>query len=180
MFNNTYRKLTYPFLITLSFLLWVYLFRGYLTNDLGMYPDGSAYYHMVKYYLDAIMRGVYPMWAPLKGWGVTDGVNLRFIGEFNPFLIIPAFFYKLTQDFNKVYFLYAVTYYFIGMIGFYLLAKCFFNDKRFAFISYMINLFSTYDCNISESIFLNILTIHEGPSYLYILSIAPSCITPLG
>ena len=78
-------------LMAVAFALWTYLFKEFFLGRALMFDDGRAYSLLNTYYWENMLRGVFPLWYPFKNWGVSNELNLRFIGEFNPFLVIPMY-----------------------------------------------------------------------------------------
>ena len=122
--------------------IWFYLFRGAFTNDLDLFSDGHSYFHWNKFFFDSFRGGTYPLWNPLRTWGVPVGFKIRFIGEFNPFLSILYIPYLLGAKYGVAYFLYALSYYVFGAFGLGLIAKRLFKDQQWALLSGALFLFS--------------------------------------
>jgi len=129
------------FVIFLS-ALWVYLFRDFFLGRIGLFPDGRAYFDWIKFYFDSMSLGQYPMWHPLQNWGYPIGFKIRFIGEFNPFLLMAYIPYRLGVPFSLAYFTYTIIYHFLGVVGLYYLAKRLFKDTLLAYVAALLMLFS--------------------------------------
>jgi len=118
-------------------------FRDFLSGQLALTGDAISYYNHIKFYVENISRGVYPLWDPLWNSGVPNSFFLRRIGEFNPFLNIIIFFKTFGLIFWLSYLIFLAAYYFIGMIGFYKLARTLLGDKYVAFPAYLLLMFSS-------------------------------------
>ena len=124
------------------FLLWIYLFRGFYPERLLLPRDGWQAYNYVNFYIHNIARGVFPLWNPFFALGRPNDLHLRTIGEFNPFFYLIVFFNHLGLSFSLSYFIFLICYYFLGLVGFYLLTKRIFNDKTTACLALVLLLFS--------------------------------------
>jgi len=143
MIINLLKKFKIPILMLAFFALWVCLFYLFIFKKIGLFPDGYSYFHWIKFYFDSIASGVYPLWHPFRAWGMPVGYKIRFIGEFNPFLWLPFSLYMAGIKYSTAYFIYAVSYYFLGLVGFYLLSKRFFQDTFLAFCAFLLLMFSS-------------------------------------
>ena len=76
------------FFIFVSFLLWMICFRAFLSGRLALLSDAVPYYENVKFFLDNLRQGIYPLWDPTRDGGVPNELFLRRIGEFNPFYLL--------------------------------------------------------------------------------------------
>lgn len=130
-------------IVCIPFILWLFLYRNFFLQKYYLTGDERQYYSWVKYYMDNIVRGIYPLWNPFFAWGCQDDFDMRFIGEFNPFLYISVLFRFLGMSFYQSYIWYLVIYLFIGMIGFYLIARRLFRDSCWASLAMTFLLFSS-------------------------------------
>jgi len=95
-----------------------------------MTSDAVAYLEHLAFYTDQITKGVYPQWEPSRDWGFPVEFFMRRIGSFNPFYVLIIVLDFFLNDFVKAYSLFLGIYFFIGMLGFYYLAKLFFGDTK--------------------------------------------------
>jgi len=123
--------------------LWIWLSRDYLFGNIQLGRDARNFFNYANYYVYNIMHGVYPAWNPFSAWGRPNGLHLRTIGELNPFIHIMTVFNSIGVRPYASYMIYLVSYYFLGLMGFYLLARTMFNDKKWAYISVILLLFSS-------------------------------------
>ncbi len=118
-------------LFFLSFILWVFSFRGFLFGELSLRDDAIPYYDHIKFFVDNLMHGVYPLWDPTWRCGVPNEFFLRRMGEFNPFFWGIFFLNKLGFSHYISYFIFVTSYYFLGLFGFYRLTKMMFRGSNF-------------------------------------------------
>jgi len=143
------------FLFLLSFLIWGFCFRGFLFGHLSLSSDALAYYGHFKYFVDQIFRGVYPLWESNYASGIPIEFYLRRIGSFNPFIFFLVLFHKIFGiSYFTSYVMFLGGYYFVGMVGFYLLTKRLFGDQRIAFIAYLLLMFSSLGTRLFDSYIL--------------------------
>ena len=147
-----------PFLFFLSFLLWCFCFRGFLSGQLTLFSDATSYYNHTKFFIDNISRGVYPLWDHAWNCGAPNDFFLRRIGPFNPFLLLIILFQKTGLPYTNAYLLYLAVYYFTGMMGFYLLAKRVLRDQGMAFFACLLLMFSSLGMRVFDSYLMLIVT----------------------
>ena len=127
----------------LPIVLWFFIFGSYFLGQPCMTRHGMDYYHIIKYFMDNLIHGSFPLWDPFRSWGSPDAFDNRFIGEYNPFLWLYVIFSKMGIPLYLSFIYYAMLYYLVGVIGFYFLAKRIFQDKNLAWISFVLLLFSS-------------------------------------
>src|SRR3989338_1770087 len=132
-------------LVILSFVIWMAGMRESLLLSLPLNDDALPYYEHIKFYVENLMRGVFPLWDPVIMFcnGVPNDFFLRRIGPYNPFLLVIALFKSLGVPFQYAYTLYLAFYYWLGAIGFYLIAQMVLKDRAAAFVAYALLLFSS-------------------------------------
>ncbi|HLF18686.1 MAG TPA: hypothetical protein VI749_07330 [Candidatus Omnitrophota bacterium] len=135
------KQIPWPFL--LSFLLWVFMFRGFLSGELSLVLDAVQYALSIKFYLVNLFHGVYPLWDPDWYYGIPWEFFLRRIGNYNPLYFVIFLLNKLGLSWHGAYLWFLAVYYFLGMVGFYLLAKRLVKDERAAFLGFLLLLFSS-------------------------------------
>lgn len=142
-----------PFFI-ISFCIWCYSFRGFLSDHLALSGDAVAYYEHVKFFLDRLTAGEFPLWDPSREYGVPNEFYLRRIGEFNPFWLLIIVFKAFGMSYNQSYLLFLGLYFGLGAIGFYALSYKLLKDHRMAFLSYLFFLFSSFGTVVFKSFML--------------------------
>ncbi len=142
------------FWICFSFLIWIVIFRGWLTNKNVLISDALAYYEHFDYYMFNLGRGVFPMWEPTRVVGVPVEFFLRRIGSFNPLIFIILLMMKLGISYKYGYFIFLALYFFLGMIGFYKLAKVILKDAKIAYVAYLLLMFSSLGTRLFDSYIL--------------------------
>jgi hypothetical protein len=138
-------------LIVLAFMVWMFVFRDFLSGRLLLLDDAVSYYDHVKFLLDNVRRGVLPLWDPLWFFGVANNFFLQRMGLFNPFIMLPNVFHTVGIPYTQSYLLYLASYYFVGCLGFYVLARRLLDDKVCAFAGFLLLLFSALGTRIFDS-----------------------------
>lgn len=123
-------------------ILWFFSIKRFFTKDLLFAGDSAIYFMQIKNYLDSVARGVFPGWDPFYFWGRLNNLDVRFIGEYNPFLYIISLFRLLGFSFSLSYFIYLVICAYLGLLGFFLLAKRIFKDEVLAYLAFFLLMFS--------------------------------------
>jgi hypothetical protein len=140
--------------IIFAFIVWLFLFRGFLLNHLSLQSDALAYYEHFEYFVKNLSRGVYPLWEPVLLDGMPMEFYLRRIGSFNPFYLVMVIVHKIGVPFLTLYPWFLAAYYFLGMLGFYHLANRIFHDQRFALTAFLLLLFSSLGSRLFDSYLL--------------------------
>jgi len=149
---------TLPFLFFISFLLFCISLRVFLAGHIRLNEDAVVYYDHFKYFVDQLLRGIYPLWDPTWQNGIPNEFYLRRIGSHNPFYFIILLLRKVGFPHRFSYFFFLTFYYFLGMIGFYLFAKKVFRDTKSAFVAYMLLMYSTLVSLLFNSFIVLIFT----------------------
>ncbi|HLD69279.1 MAG TPA: hypothetical protein VJA17_00780 [Candidatus Omnitrophota bacterium] len=137
--------------------LWFFIFGSYWIGKPCMTTHGMDYYHIVKYFMDNLTHGSFPLWDPFRNWGKPDDFDNRFIGEFNPFMWLYVIFSKAGIPLQLSFLYYAMLYYFVGVVGFYFLAKRIFQDKNLAWVSFVLLLFSSVGFTVFNNFCITLL-----------------------
>ncbi|MDP2652854.1 MAG: hypothetical protein Q8Q08_02360 [Candidatus Omnitrophota bacterium] len=141
-----------PVLFAAAFFIWFLSLRSYFFGDYALMSDAISYYDHIKYYMDSIARGMYPLWDPFyEGGGVPNEFFLRRAGTYNPFLYIYLLFHQAGLPARLAYLWFLGVYYFIGMIGFYLLSQRLLRDRAAAFLAFLLLLFSAMGTRLFDS-----------------------------
>jgi len=148
------RSKTLPLLFIASFLVWIFCFREFLLHQYSLISDSYSYYNHIKFYIDNLAHGIYPLWDTNWSDGIINEFFLRRIGSYNPFFLLILIFKTLGLPHILSYFSFLTIYYFIGMIGFFMLANCFFRDTRVAFTAYLLLMFSSLGTRLFDSYIL--------------------------
>jgi hypothetical protein len=143
----------YPFFLFLSFLIWCFSFRDFLTGKVALSSDALAYYEHFKFFSDQLSRGVYPLWDPTVFCGIPFEFYARRIGSFNPMYSLILIFKEIIPDL-QAYLAFLATYFFIGMIGYFKLVSLVLGDKRFALLAYVLLMFSSLGTRLFDSYIL--------------------------
>src|SRR3989338_1507651 len=141
-------------LILGSFLVWVYCLKGFFVGQIPLMQDAPSYFDAVKLYLDNISKGIYPLWNPEMGTGVPSTLLLRRIGEFNPFYLLILVFQMIGLSYKQSYLIFLCVYFFVGLMGFYCIARLVFQDRLWAFFAYLLLLYSTLGTKLFDSYIL--------------------------
>ena len=146
------------FFIMLAFVLWMIMFRGYLLGRVALFDDAISYYDHIKFFLDNMRRGVFPLWDPLWFCGAANNFFLQRMGMFNPFLMLTNIFHAVGIPYTTAYLLYLVSYYFLGCLGFYVLAKRVLNEQLCAYAAFLLLLFSALGTRLFDSYLILMFT----------------------
>lgn len=142
----------------LTIIVWIFCFRVFLTREAPMISDAVSFYDHLKFYVDNISRGVYPLWDPLWSCGSPNEFFLRRIGPFNPFLLLIIIPYKLGMPYWAAFASFITFYYFLGMFGFYKLALEVLQDRRSALLAFVLLSLSSLGTRVFDSYIMMFMT----------------------
>lgn len=125
----------------LPFALWIYLLRDFIFGRIPVNMDTTTIYSVTKFYFNNLLNGVVPLWDPFVLLG-TPFYAITLCNLFNPVTQLVALGKLLGMNYYGAFMLYIIVYFFLGLAGFYCLAKEFFNDRRVAYAAYVMLLFS--------------------------------------
>jgi hypothetical protein len=137
--------------IVLGFVLWVYAFRGYLSSKFILDSDAISYYEHIKFFIENLGSGVYPLWDPMWYNGAPNDFFLRRIGALNPFYLIILIFKWVGIPYTLGYLWFLALYYWGGMVAFYLLAIRLYQDRFMAYAGYLVLMFSALGTRLFDS-----------------------------
>ncbi len=135
--------------------LWLFLFKNFFLGHLKLIVDAHICFIYTNHYFNHLLRGVFPLWNPFNVWGRADDFGMRMIGEFNPFLYLIAVLRVMGVSFNNAYSLYLISYFFVGVLGFYLLSQRLFKRKIISYVAMLLFMFS----NVSGLLFNDLLIV---------------------
>lgn len=142
----------------LTVAVWVFCFRVFLTREAPVLSDAVSFYDHLKFYIDNISRGVYPLWDPLWSCGSPNEFFLRRIGPFNPLLLLIIIPYKLGVNYWFLFASFITLYFFLGMFGFYKLALEVLKDKRSAMLAFVLLSLSSLGTRVFDSYIMMFMT----------------------
>ncbi|MBF0570866.1 MAG: hypothetical protein HQL12_03240 [Candidatus Omnitrophica bacterium] len=128
-------------LVFLPFIVWVTAWWGHISGKYGLMGDAFNYYWDSRFFLDNISHGIYPLWNPDYSGGVVWNFFLRRMGEFNPFYWIISGLKVFGLGAIEAHLVFLVLYYFLGLVGFWLLARLFLKDRLTSTGAYLLLLF---------------------------------------
>ncbi len=144
----------YPFFLVLSFLIWCFAFKDFLSGKVVLASDAIAYYEHFKFFTDQLIRGIYPMWDPTVFCGIPFEFFARRIGSFNPLFGILLILKAVGIPHLQAYLAFLALYFFVGMIGYFKLAYLVLNDRRLAFVAFLLLMFSSLGTRLFDSYIL--------------------------
>ena len=137
--------------ILFTFLLWIFAFRGFLSSKFSLTSDATSYYDHIKFFVENLGSGVYPLWDPFWCNGAPNDFFLRRIGALNPFYSIILVLKLVGIPYTLAYLWFLAGYYWSGMIAFYLLAMRLYHNRLIAYGGYLILLFSALGTRLFDS-----------------------------
>jgi len=137
---------------------WVFTFRGFLSGRLALQGDATSYYDHIKFFVESMMQGSYPLWDPHWNHGVPNEFFLRRMGSYNPFYIIIVAVRSLGLSYLKSYMFFLTLYYFLGMTGFYLLTKRLLHNNIMALTAFLLLVTSSFTTSLFSSFIILVFT----------------------
>jgi len=127
----------------LPLLIWAYLYRDILLAWAPVFPETFYIYSIVRFVLDNLRVGVFPLWNPYLLWGVPVQIFLTYIGIFNPVWWGMFFLQLAGVDSYQAFIGVAFLYFLLGQFGVYGLARAVLKDRRAAYGAFLLSLFSS-------------------------------------
>ncbi|MBF0386394.1 MAG: hypothetical protein HQL20_00895 [Candidatus Omnitrophica bacterium] len=138
--------------IIFSFAAWLVAFRDFISTKAYSTSDAIAYIMSSLDLVSNLKRGVWPLWLSYYGHGVPFDFFTQRMGAYNPlYTFMTSVYATKVFSFPVAYLLTLSLYYFLGMIGFYLLLKKIYHDRRVAFGGFILLLFSSLGIRIFDS-----------------------------
>lgn len=150
-FQRWDEKHIYRGLFAISIFIWIVVFRDFVFNKLAFTSDAISYYDHTKFFIESLMRGEFPLWDPNWNSGIPNGLFLRRLGCFNPAYVIIVLLKLTGLSFRLSYLFFIVIYFFIGMFGFYALARKIYGERVFAFLAFILLSFSALGSRLFDS-----------------------------
>lgn len=144
--------------LAIAAVFWAAAFWVFLSRQSPIIADAVSFYDHLKFFIDNICRGVYPLWDPLWSQGSPNDFFLRRVGPFNPFLFLIIVPYKLGADYWTVFAAFITFYYFLGMAGFYAFAAEYLENKTAAVIAFLLLCFSSLGTRVFDSYIMMVMT----------------------
>lgn len=125
----------------LPLAMWMFLFRSFLWGNIIVNLDTQSYYTQIKYYINNLLNGVFPLWDPFIFLG-RPFYSTVLNGAFNPLLSLMAVLVRGGVDYYHAFMLYLVVFMMLGAAGFYFLSRAVLKSRLYAFMAYALFLFS--------------------------------------
>ena len=132
---------------------WLGMFWDFLSGQIVVNVDTNANYTIYKYLFNNLLNGVVPLWNPYINSGVPN-VLIASVGLLNPLIAALSLLHFAGFNYYQIFILYLVIYYFLGALGFYLLARQIFSEKSDALLAYWLLLFSGMGAMLFNQIYL--------------------------
>ena len=136
----------------LPFLIWLALNSGFFTGKIFITGDNVGDFHWMVYHFESLRRGTFPLWVPFQSWGTPEGLDMRYIGDFNPYFLLLPLLTSVGVGVYSAFLITIVLYFWLGCLGFYLLARHITGEKWLAFFSYVLFMFSGLGIVIFEQL----------------------------
>jgi len=172
--NDTFKKYIWPSLkLLLPFLLWLFLFRDFISGKATITNDTFSWYGGgVKFFLDNIRSGTYPLWDPYVLWGMFYEVNLRQCGIYNPLMSFIFLLNGLGVSLYHSSVAMLTLYYFFGLVGFYLLLKELIKNHFAAYAGFVMLMFSSAGMTIFNQVTMLLLWVPAVWFFYFLIRLA--------
>ena len=136
------------FILIVPFILWIFCFRYFFNGQLSLQADAISYADHISFYADNLSKGIFPLWDP--GWfnGAPNHFFLRRFGDVNPLLALLVVLKWMGVPSGTAYLLFLGLYFFLAGWVFYLIARFLLVDRFFAYIAYILFLFSSWGSEV--------------------------------
>ena len=138
-------------------VLWLFLMRDFVLGRIPVNMDTNTIYGVTKFYFNNVLNGVVPLWEPFISLG-RPFYAISICNLFNPVTQIVPLLKLAGINYANAFVIYMVVYFFIGCIGFYLLAKEILKDRYMAYLAYVALMFSSLGASMfTQLTFLEIV-----------------------
>ncbi len=140
-------------LLFAGFILWLFCFQDFLAGRVSITGDTVTNYAILKFYFNNLLVGNVPLWDPY----VYNGRPFIYIGSsgaLNPFAYVMPILVMASADYYQAYIAFITGYYFLGILGFYLLSKKVLRSEPEALIGTLLLLFSGMGAMLFKQIFV--------------------------
>ena len=117
--------------IYLPFILWLILFRDFFFGLNPINHDTILSYGVVKFFVNNILNGVFPLWDPFLYLG-TPFYSLVFVGLFSPLIYVMAVLVLLGLNYYKAYLAFLFLNFWLGCLGYYFWSNQLLKNKFFS------------------------------------------------
>jgi hypothetical protein len=149
-------KYLFYFFIFLVAVIWISLFKDFLTGLVAVNIDTFTTYSLFKYFFNNLFNGVVPLWEPYTYLG-RPHIHLAFVGVLN-ILVLPIYLLHFVGvNYYDLYVIYLVSYLVLGTVGFYHLSKLVLKNDSYALIGVCLFVFSGFSSMIFNQIFILML-----------------------
>ncbi len=136
------QKFLYPCIkLILPFFAWMIIFHDFLLRHNTINHDTIPHYTGVKFFINNLLNGVFPLWDPFIYLG-SPFYGMIINGFFNPLIYSVGIAVMLGCDYYQAYLIYLVLSFFLVSLGFYLLSREILRNDFYAFLAYLIFIFS--------------------------------------
>lgn len=134
-------QLTFPAVMLAPFILYLFLSQDFINGRIAINVDAAAHYSVTKYYFNNLMDGVMPLWEPFihSGRPFLGVINC---GMLNPIINTVLLGRILGLNYYEAYVLFILFYYFLGLLGFFVLSRIVLRSSLYAFFGYTALTFS--------------------------------------
>jgi len=136
----------------------MYLFSPFISDQSALSEDAVSYSNHVRFYVENLKEGIFPLWNIRASCGVANDFFLRRICPYNPVWFFMIIFQGMGMSFNFSYSLLLILYFFLGVVGFYKIAKLIIRDSSASFLAFLLLLFSSLGTRQLDS-YLNLVFI---------------------
>lgn len=134
------------------------MFRHFLSGELSLSHDATPYYGHIKFFLDNIRQGVFPLWDPTRQHGVPNDFFLRRIGAYNPIYLYILLLNKAGLSYTQAYLCFLAGYFWLGAIGIYALTQRLVQNQLSALVAFLLFLFSSIGTRLFDTYLILVLT----------------------
>ncbi|MBF0619046.1 MAG: YfhO family protein [Candidatus Omnitrophica bacterium] len=143
--------------IALAFGLWIAMFWNFFAGTNPLTSDALSYFEHTMLFAKTLTQGHFPLWSQQWAHGAPNQFFLQRIGCYNPVYEWAILFKALGASDIFAYLLMHALYYFLGMIGFFLLLKRIYSDDVAAFTGMIVLFFSALGTRMFDSYMLIIV-----------------------
>lgn len=143
----------------IPFALWLFFFYPFVSQKIAIDGDTFAHYTLLNFFINNISKAIFPLWNPFLFFGFPTILEFLTFGFLNPLWLFIFLFQQMGLSLYSSFLWVYIGYFFLGQIGFYLVAKTLVKDAIVAYVAFLILLFSFMGMHIfsePNSVFISV------------------------
>jgi hypothetical protein len=167
-FSKITSKLIFPAVILIPFCLYLFLCQDFIVGRIAINIDTAAHYTVTKYYINNLLEGIIPLWEPFIHSG-RPFLGMINCGMLNPLINTVLLGVIFGLNYYDAYILFILFYYFLGLMGFFVLSRIILRSSLYAFFAYTALMFSGMGIMVFNQIIVLLIFVTSVWFFVFLL-----------